>query len=458
MTEITKIDDLIPDSNNANKGTARGAASIRASIQKNGAGRSILLDRNGKIIAGNKTAREAASAGMEDVIVIKTDGSQLVAVQRTDLDLTTDKSARELAYADNRTAEIDLAWDPAIIAADIENGISLCDLWEDDETRKLIASIKTQTASESAPVTPDQVTTRCRQGDMWTLGDHKLLCGDSRESAAVAKILENERIQVCVTSPPYASQRAYDASSGFQPIRPDEYAEWYQPIQENIARHIAPGGSYFLNIKEHCHEGQRHLYVKKLIIQHVEQWEWLFVDEFCWRDTRNGVPGGWNNRFKDGWEPVFHFSASNEWEAFCQFSRHRAIKFRPEAVSTPSDAVFNYSPDNQKSGSSSGLLGHEGRILEAGIARPSNVIEAAAETTQREHTAPFPITLPLFFIKAFSDESDIVYEPFAGSGTTLIAAERTNRRCRAIELSPAYCDVIIARWESETGLTAEVAR
>ena len=109
-----KISDLIQDDRNANKGTARGRKAVEKSLEQFGAGRSVLIDREGRIIAGNKTAESAAASGMQDVIVVKTDGSQLVAVQRTDLSLN-DPKARGLAVADNRTAEIGLDWDLAIL-------------------------------------------------------------------------------------------------------------------------------------------------------------------------------------------------------------------------------------------------------------------------------------------------------------------------------------------------------
>ena len=82
-----------------------------------------------------------------------------------------------------------------------------------------------------------------------------------------------------------------------------------------------------------------------LVLAHRRQWGWRFVDEFCWRRTDNGVPGGWGNRFKNAWEPVFHFC------------RQQRIKFRPQAVGHESDDCFEYSPNNPKSRSRSGLLG-----------------------------------------------------------------------------------------------------
>lgn len=119
--EITKISDLIPDANNYNKGTEFGSGLIAKSIQKNGLGRSLLLDKNGKVIAGNKTLEGTVAAGFndEDIIVVKTDGTKLVVVQRTDLDLDTRKG-KEMALADNATAKSNLSWDYEMLGADFQ--------------------------------------------------------------------------------------------------------------------------------------------------------------------------------------------------------------------------------------------------------------------------------------------------------------------------------------------------
>jgi hypothetical protein len=111
-----KISDLQPDKRNANKGTKRGHDAVVHSLKNLGAGRSILIDREGRIIAGNKTAANAAAAGIEDVIVVQTTGDQIVAVQRTDLNLESDPKAKALAVADNRTAEVGLEWDPVVLS------------------------------------------------------------------------------------------------------------------------------------------------------------------------------------------------------------------------------------------------------------------------------------------------------------------------------------------------------
>ena len=120
--EITRISDLVPDANNYNKGTEFGSGLIAKSIQKNGLGRSLLLDKHGKVIAGNKTLEGTVAAGFndEDIIVVKTDGTKLVVVQRTDLDLDTRKG-KEMALADNATAKANLSWDYEALSTDFES-------------------------------------------------------------------------------------------------------------------------------------------------------------------------------------------------------------------------------------------------------------------------------------------------------------------------------------------------
>ena len=132
-----KLSDLTPDPNNANKGTERGNSALEASLQQYGAGRSILLDKNDTIIAGNKTAEMAGQLGMMNVKVVETTGDELVAVKRTDLDLETDASAREMAYADNRVGELSLDWDADALLNDIENGIDVSKFFSDNEIDKL---------------------------------------------------------------------------------------------------------------------------------------------------------------------------------------------------------------------------------------------------------------------------------------------------------------------------------
>ena len=162
-----KISDLTPDAQNANNGTERGAGLLENSIQKYGTGRSILIDKNGKIIAGNKTAEKAGEIGLEDLLVVKTDGNKLVAVQRTDLDLDNDLQARELAYADNRASELDLDWNIDQIRMDLEEGIDIGSFFNTGEIETFFKGIEKEldieedetqeTYSESTEAPPSHV-------------------------------------------------------------------------------------------------------------------------------------------------------------------------------------------------------------------------------------------------------------------------------------------------------------
>ena len=133
MEEIkkAKLKDLIQDDRNLNKGTERGQQLIEKSLREFGAGRSLLLDKNNRIIAGNKTHKNAEAIGMDDVIIVETDGTKLVAVKRTDVDLDT-KKGREMALADNATVKVDLQWDTEQLESVAEDfGIDM-EAWDVD--------------------------------------------------------------------------------------------------------------------------------------------------------------------------------------------------------------------------------------------------------------------------------------------------------------------------------------
>lgn len=121
-----KISELIPDDKNFNKGTEYGNALIEKSFQKFGAGRSILLDKNNRIIAGNKSTENFGASGGEDVLIVESDGTKLIAVKRTDIDLDTPQG-RELALADNATAKANIVWDEEIIVEEI--GVEVAEDW-----------------------------------------------------------------------------------------------------------------------------------------------------------------------------------------------------------------------------------------------------------------------------------------------------------------------------------------
>lgn len=148
MPTKRRLTEFVPDDRNANRGTPRGAAMIEDSLREFGAGRSILVDRNNRIIAGNKTHQEAVDAGFDEAIVVPTDGKQLVVVQRVDIDLDTPKG-RALAVADNRTSEVGLDWDADALRALADDGVDLAQFWREDELETLLGDVSDGTWSNA---------------------------------------------------------------------------------------------------------------------------------------------------------------------------------------------------------------------------------------------------------------------------------------------------------------------
>lgn len=143
---IEHMRDLTPDPQNANKGTERGSEMLKASLQAYGAGRSLLVDKHGVVIAGNKTLEAAASIGLEDMVVVQSDGTKLVVVQRIDLDLASDPRAKALGVADNRVAQIGLDWDAKVLQELLTQGADFGAMFTENE----IASLLDQGQKKSA--------------------------------------------------------------------------------------------------------------------------------------------------------------------------------------------------------------------------------------------------------------------------------------------------------------------
>lgn len=150
MTEKIKLTDLVPDPHNANKGTERGRGMLEKSLQELGAGRSLVVDRNNTVIAGNKSLEAAVEAGFEDAIVVETDGSKFVVVKRVDLDLSEDDKAKKLAIADNRVGEISLSWDAEVLA-ELSQDIDLSGLFTDNELEAIAARFEDEDQAIAPP-------------------------------------------------------------------------------------------------------------------------------------------------------------------------------------------------------------------------------------------------------------------------------------------------------------------
>ena len=181
IVRVVSIAQLVLDEKNANKGTKRGRQLLGKSLEKYGAARSVVVDRNNRVIAGNKTVEAARAAGMKSISVIETDGSSLVAVQRGDLDLKRDKKARELAIADNRVGEIDLEWNPEVLAS---LDVDLAQFWNENELNALLKDFRGTQLSAPEPKLDQaaelQKKWKTKRNQIWEIGDHRLFVAERK--------------------------------------------------------------------------------------------------------------------------------------------------------------------------------------------------------------------------------------------------------------------------------------
>lgn len=235
-------------------------------------------------------------------------------------------------------------------------------------------------------------------------------------------------IDLIVTSPPYADQRA----SSYGGIKPDDYVDWFLPRAEQFLRVLKPRGSFVLNIKEKAIHGERHTYVLELILALRKQ-GWLWTEEYIWH-KKNCYPGKWPNRFRDAWERCLHFT------------KQRQFKMNQDAVKVP---MGDWAQTRLKSLGKNDVVRYDSQVGNAfaknianwqgrDMAYPTNVLHLATECSNKKHSAAFPLALPQWFIKLFTDQGDVVLDPFAGSGTALQAAVEMGRKAIGIDISPEY--------------------
>jgi DNA modification methylase len=429
------LSDLKPHPENVRQGDV---GAITESLKHHGQYRPIVVQKStGHILAGNHTFKAAKALKWKQIAATYVDCDDEQALRI----LLMDNRANDLAsYDDNALAEML----KALMATDQKldgTGFDPSDLDELLGQLETLIDTPLDETEERIPLL-DKVPSKTVAGDVWILGNHRLMCGNSQSPTDVQKLLNGQKINVAFTSPPYAEQRAYDEDSGFKPIHPDKYVEWFMPIAANVKANLEQDGSWFVNIKPPANNLDTDLYVFDLVIAHVRQWGWHFATEFCWE--RSGIPQQVVRRFKNQFEPVYQF-ALNEW------------KFRPENVKHESNdvplAIGEGAGDTNAAKRQGVVSAVSGNVIQKGMAYPGNRLQTFSGSHEATgHSAAFPVGLPQWFIKAYSDSGDNIYDPFMGSGSTLIASENEQRNAFGMELSPRYCDLICARYQKATGI------
>jgi DNA modification methylase len=435
--EYRKIETLIPYARNPRTHAESQIAKIAASIVEYGWTNPILVDGDNGIIAGHGRLAAARKLDLPEVPVIE-------------LGHLTPAQKRAYVIADNRLA-LDAGWDQELLSLELaelsESGYDLAltgfsneeiEEWLvgaeqalQDETP---ADAEDDAADEEIPNPPTIVISR--PGDVWCLGRHRLICADSSDHDAMARVMAGTQAALLFTSPPYANQRNYTTGG---------IADWDALMNGvfgaamNIMRN---DGQMLVNLGLVHRDNEWQPYWDGWIAWMRSQ-GWRRFGWYVW-DQGVTVPGDWNGRLAPRHEFIFHFNREAR-----KPNKIVPCKYAGQDVHLRAD------------GTSTGGLrsrdGARGEWCHAGkdtqdFRIPDSVITVTRQRgpidREREidHPAVFPIGLPKFVMESFSNEGESVFEPFCGSGTTILAGEACGRTVHASELAPEYVDVAVIRW------------
>jgi DNA modification methylase len=400
---MTSIKDLKSDHKNARKRTDRSAKLIAESLQRYGAARSIVIDEENRILAGNGTIEGAKAAGIKNVRVIETDGTEIIAVKRTGL---TEDEKIGLALADNRTSDLS-DWDRDMLQQ-LSEEHDIAPWFDADDLAEILGTVEQLPAegltdADDVPEAPAEPITK--PGDLWILGDHRLLCGDSTSLTEVEKLMAGAKADMVYTDPPYGMHLDADYKTGNGPglYKGKDMSRASGVTHRKVAGDhddFTPDliNTVFANF-DYCAEiflwGAD--YYAELISDRKEG-SWVVWDKVTKADgEQSGVEAFHGSNFELCWSRAKH-------------KRELA------------------------------------RIMHKGL--------ASVENDKRVHPTQKPVALAQWFFERWGNGKVIVADLFGGSGSTLIACEKTGRHARLMELDPAYCDVIVKRWEDFTGKKA----
>ncbi|WP_198371475.1 site-specific DNA-methyltransferase [Roseomonas rosulenta] len=446
---LRPVAELRPHAGNARVHSATQLEQIKASMLAFGFTNPLLVDEDGVLIAGHGRLEAASALGMAKVPVIVL--RHLSAAQKEALRLADNRIAENatwdqallrdalaavqavpnidlgaLGFSADELADILAAAGDAVSDGDAPEALS-ADPAEGDGAAGAAGSEEepAEDPADADPAPPRQAVTR--PGDLWLLGEHRLLCGDSTDAASVARVMGEERAALLFTSPPYGNQRDYTTGGG------TDWDALMQGVFQHLDAAMRPDGQVLVNLGLIHRDNEWQPYWAGWL-DWMRARGWRRFGLYTW-DQGPGLPGDWNGRLSPAFELLFHFNREAR---------------RPNKI-IPCRWAGHVNSEKGGLRAKDGSVGewqHAGQgVQETRI--PDNVLRITrhkARGIETEHPAVFPVALPDFLMRAYADEGDVVFEPFAGAGTTIIAGQRTARRVRAIELAPAYVDLAVARW------------
>lgn len=484
------VDELIPYVNNARTHSEEQVYQIAASIKEFGFNNPILLDGENGVIAGHGRLMAAKKLKLEKVPCIE-------------LSHLSESQKRAFILADNKLA-LNADWDNELLNIELEalkdDDIDLSLIgFSDDELEEISKEFDEEQklfTDEEADEIPEEVETKAKLGDLWQLGEHRLMCGDSTDENCVKKLMGEEKADMVFTDPPYGMGKEADGvindNLNFDDLL--EFNKKWIPLSFCFSKDN--GSWYCWGIDEVLMDIYSNILKplikkQKVTFRNLITWDknigqgqnskdyrmFPIADEKC-LFVMCGVQGFSNNadNYFEKWEPIrkylkeqrdlmnwsngdmkkmlghsassgCHWFDKSQWslptekeyrtwqkEANGKAFKKEYEKIKKEYYSTR--AYFDNTHDNM------------------------NNVWHFERTSQKEreetggHATPKPIALCSRAIKSSSRENELVLDLFGGSGSTLIACEKLNRRCCMMELSPKFCDVIIQRWENLTGKKA----
>jgi DNA modification methylase len=410
--EFTHVRSLRPYPNNARTHSKKQIALIAKSLKKFGFCNPVLVDDQNQIIAGHGRVEAAKLNGMDMVPTVR-------------LSHLSDADKRAYILADNKLAE-KAGWDKEILATELQYFVSVdFDLdavgFEPAEVDQIIEEIGDADEQPEDAVPPfAQQPVVTEPGDLWMLGNHVLACGDARDDATYALLMRGEKAQFVFTDPPYnvpidghvcglGRIRHKNFAMGCGEMSADAFTAFLASVFETLCRHSCDGSIHQVCIDwRHMREMLDAGYAHYSELKNVCVWNKGNAGMGSFYRSKHELIFAWKN----GTAPH-----ANNFE-LGQHGRHRTNVWDYDGVNT---------------------------------LRPGRMDELAMHPTVK------PVALVADAMKDCSKRGGIVLDPFCGSGTVLIAAERTGRKARAVEIDPHYVDVAVKRWEQFTGKTAVLA-